>query len=274
MAEYVQRSCESMIKELEVLRRIKLFSDDEINRIIVVRKHMESKIHNVSKSLDDFKSYISYEKLLLKKIHQRQNERGISEKKGWLDNRILFRITRLYQTAVQRFRSDYSFYVEFFKFCRKHKLNSAASQAVDIIIKMFSHKPEVWILAAKWYWHLKDANRALKTLQKGFTIHKQSIDLYNKAIKLELDQLSEADSDVRSIQEQLCVVKIKTYVSLILRNITDLGDILSTLKIVQDHEILKETQEEISRHVFQNYTMDGHLLPPFEEQVRALEEGG
>ncbi|XP_044744333.1 U3 small nucleolar RNA-associated protein 6 homolog [Coccinella septempunctata] len=258
MAELVQKTSEITVKELEDLKQSKLLSDDTIRRIVVARRHMESKINNVSKNIDDYRSYITHENLILNKIRKCRDKKKTSEKKNSVENSIIRRIRRLYETALQRFPNEYSLHEGFYKFCKENNYTPSASQAVDNMIKMFSYKPEVWKLAAGWYCHLNDTDKALQILHKGLTVNPESTVLFSTAIELEINQVSSNDCspEQRLFKENKCGEKIKTYVNLILKNIKNLEYIISTLAILEGHNYTNPAQQLILDHLFQNHSSE------------------
>ncbi|KAK9875362.1 hypothetical protein WA026_007760 [Henosepilachna vigintioctopunctata] len=255
MAEIVQRHCENMVKELEDLRQTKLISEEMIRRIIVARRHMETKINrNFSKNIDDYKSYIKHETVILEKIRKCRDKKKMSEKKSSVDYSIIKRIRRLYETALQRFPSDYSLHEGFFNFCKENSFNSTASQAIDNMIKVFAYQPDVWKLAASWFSHLNDFDKALQTLNKGLTLNPESTSLYSTAIEMELKQVSNLETDKnKTFKENKCCEKIKTYVNLILKNINNLKYIISTLEILQGHNYTMAAQDLILDYLLNKF---------------------
>ncbi|KAJ3634573.1 hypothetical protein MTP99_007523 [Tenebrio molitor] len=173
------------------MRRTKLYTLEETRLILKTRKEFEYKINGVSKNLQDFKEYILYEKVLLKQIHNRRDKNMIAERKSGIEYKILRRIKNLYEIALQRFSNDFSLCLSYFKFCKQSNYINAASVAVQNMIKNCSQNPEVWQVAAAWYANDRnDLNTALKVLNKGLTIHKNSQVLYTEAIKLELSAIT------------------------------------------------------------------------------------
>lgn len=272
MAEIVQKNTELMIRELEDLRQTRLLSDETIRRIVIVRRHMESKINNVSKNIDDYRSYISHESLILSKVRKCRDKKKISEKKSSVDYSIIRRIRRLYETALQRFPGDYLLHEGFFKFCKENKFTPTASQIIDNMIKMFSYKPEVWKMAAGWYRYLNNNDKALQILHKGLTMNPESTILYSTAIELEINQISNSESSTpeeRLFIENKCCEKIKTYVNLILKNIQNLDYIISTLAILEGHHYTNPAQQIILDYLFQYHSTEDvvwHMLAKREKK--------
>lgn len=247
MAEIVQKNMELMIPEFEDLKRTKLLPEESIRVLIAQRRNMESKIHKGSKHIRDFIKYINHETQLLKKIRKTRDKTKISDKKGSIDFCIIRRIKRLYQTAVQRFSSNFQLHKSYFEFLKEHKFNTDASLAVDNIIKMFSFDPEAWILAAEWYCHSNNKNKALQVLQKGFTIIPDCISLYYAALKLEFDIFSKINCtpEEKLHKEKILDAKIKTYMNLIFKNINDFEEILSTMSLLEGHKCANSLQQMI-----------------------------
>lgn len=272
MAEILQRNTE-MMKEMEDIRQNNLLPDDCIRRVVVGRRNMESKINNVSKNIDDYRNYISHETVILKKIRRNRERNKIRDKKNSVDFSIIRRIRRLYETALQRFPAEYSFHEGYHKFCKEHEFTSTASQAVDNMIDMFSYKPEAWKLAAGWYTHLNDNDKALQVLHKGLTIIPGSTILYDAAIKLEIELVSKTNCspEERLFKENKCGEKIKTYCSLILKHINNVDFIISTLALLEGHNYTNPAQQLILEYLFQNHQKEDivwHMLAKREKKGR------
>ncbi|RZC34342.1 U3 small nucleolar RNA-associated protein 6 -like, partial [Asbolus verrucosus] len=181
--------------------------------ILKARKEFEYKINGVSKSLEDFKEYILYEKILLKQVYSRRDKSMISERK-------------------------------------------TTSVAVQNMIKNCSQNPEVWQVAAAWYANDRnDLNAALKIVNKGLTIHKNSKLLYTEAIKLELSAIKGNNrlEDDEEAQRKVCK-KIETYVLFICDCINDSNYLIEILNLLATYSFTTSVQNLLIDKLLQNHS--------------------
>ncbi|EEZ99856.2 U3 small nucleolar RNA-associated protein 6 homolog [Tribolium castaneum] len=254
MAELVQRHLESMAEEIEEMRRTRLYTLEETRLILKNRKEFEYKINGVSKNLQDFMEYITYEKVLLKQIEHRRDKNTIAERKSSIEYKILRRIKNLYEIALQRFSGDFSLCLSYFKFCKQtHDIN-AANIALQTMIKNCSQTPEVWQVAAAWHAHdRKDLNSALIALNKGLTLHKNSQLLYTEAIKLELSVIKNNAPEDTELQRRVCA-KIETYLQLICVHINDFKFLIEILNLLELYSFTKSVQNLIIDKLLKNHS--------------------
>lgn len=100
------------------------------------RREFEYKINGITKSLQDFKDYIQYEKVVLKDIKIRRNKFRVMERKNAIEFKISQRIKYLYDIALQRFSNDYQFSLQYFKFCKDSIYTQAATNIIQNMIKV------------------------------------------------------------------------------------------------------------------------------------------
>ncbi|VEN40546.1 unnamed protein product [Callosobruchus maculatus] len=251
MSELVESHLESMTDELAELKRIKLFSPEEVKLIVKTRKEHEYRINGVTKHKEDYIAYIMYEKAVLKDIRIRRNKLGIADKKGAIEYKIIKRIHKLYENAIQRYSDDFPLSLSYFKFCKDANFQQTASLIIQNMTKKFIHIPEAWLVAASWY--LKsDLNQALNMIYKGITHHKDNQDLYCEAVKLELYNRGKNNIREESQESQKATEseinsckKIKTYIEAACEHIKDYNFLLKILSMLETYPFTKEVQDSI-----------------------------
>ncbi|CAH1963929.1 unnamed protein product [Acanthoscelides obtectus] len=259
MSEHVESHLESMSAEFMEMKRIRLFSSDEIRLILKTRKQHEYKINGVTKKLEDFMNYIMYEKAVLRDIRIRRNKLRIVDKKGAIEYSITKRIKHLYEIAIQNYSNDFPLCLSYFKFCKEANFHQRASLIIQSITKRFTHIPETWQVAASWY--LKnDLNQALNMIHKGITHHKDNQDLYCEAIQLELHNRDKNNSNEGSQFQQPTASdvnsckKISTYVDAACEHINDYNFLLKILSILEKHPFTKEVQVSIVARLLEKHS--------------------
>nr|CAI5850416.1 unnamed protein product [Callosobruchus analis] len=259
MSELVESHLESMSEELAEMKRVKLFSAEELKLIVKTRREHEYKINGVTKHKEDYIAYIMYEKAVLKDIRIRRNKLRIADKKGSIEYKIMRRIKNLYENAIQRNSDDFSLCLSYFKFCKEANFHQSASLIVQNMTKKFIHVPEAWEVAASWY--LKnDLNQALNMIHKGITHHKENQDLYCEAIKLELHNRDRSNSKEDSqgnkptASDLISCKKIKTYVEAACEHIKDYNFLLKILSILEKYPFTKEVQDSIVASLIEKHS--------------------
>lgn len=110
-------------------------------------------------------------------------------------------------------------------------------------------------MAADWYAReQRDLNTALKVLNRGLTIHKNSQRLYSEAIKLELSVVKNDNSEkTEHIQADVCK-RIETYVHFICEHINDSNYLIEILNELESYSFTTSVQNLIIDKLLQNHS--------------------
>lgn len=106
-----------------------------LRKITKSRKDFEYKMIGLFKNLNDCKNYIQHEHDLLEYIKLRKRNLRMPDRTTKAEHRIIKRIKNLYETGVQRHRTDYNFCKDYYKFLKKYNYNSALS-AIHVLINV------------------------------------------------------------------------------------------------------------------------------------------
>ncbi|KAK8786667.1 hypothetical protein V5799_023552 [Amblyomma americanum] len=187
MAELVQKNIESFIPELEQMERVGLADRDEVREILRRRKRFEYRLRRRKKSKEDYLTYIQYELNLYELLQKRRARLRIGDKKPEIDFIITKRINRLFKKAVLMFSGDTKLWLSHISFCVKMGWNHVVGTLYTRMLNLHSHKPEMWVAAAKW--HLESnasPELARKLLQKGLQFNNKSSLLWHEYFRMEL----------------------------------------------------------------------------------------
>ncbi|PVD38577.1 hypothetical protein C0Q70_01193 [Pomacea canaliculata] len=103
MAEFVSKSIEDMLPEMERLERVRLFSKEEIRTILKKRQRLEYRLRKKTRQQMDYIRYIQYERSVLALIKKRRKLVGYNFKKERIEVPIIQRIHKLFQLCQTRF---------------------------------------------------------------------------------------------------------------------------------------------------------------------------
>ncbi|XP_044586334.1 U3 small nucleolar RNA-associated protein 6 homolog [Cotesia glomerata] len=250
MAEFVEKGCEEMIPELEQMKRIKLFDDSEIRKIIKNLKDHEYKIGRLIKSKDDFLSYFSYLMVVLNLVKQRRLKLGIKEKQAGIDYAIIKKIKQLYKRSRMRFQSDLSFWVDLMKLSKIENFQYHLPGIADRMLKVHQDKPRCWHISAQWHMkETRDIERARKQLLKGLHFHPKAQILYKDLLELELYEAcsNEQDTPVELKHGELVYQQAR-------KHIKDINFTIELLDIASKFNKTKNLQKIIMDDLVENFS--------------------
>uniref|UniRef100_A0A1Y1JV88 U3 small nucleolar RNA-associated protein 6 homolog n=1 Tax=Photinus pyralis TaxID=7054 RepID=A0A1Y1JV88_PHOPY len=247
MADFTQKRLDSIMEEVEDMRRTKLFTPDETRVVFKKRKEFEQKIHSVLIDVKSYEEYIIYEKSLLKDIGLRRKKHKIFEKNN-IEYKIIKRIKTLYELALQR-TNDVSLILAFFKFCKRVNYVHDASDAIARLVQLHADDPKVWQAATNWHaYDRKDINAALAMFPKALEIHKDSQMLYKERITLEIHSMVH---NIKSKDE--CITSIREVVDTIFTNINDPNFYIELIVQLEEHQFTLAIQDVIINKMTGDY---------------------
>ncbi|CAF4576596.1 unnamed protein product, partial [Rotaria sp. Silwood1] len=189
MAEVVQRHLEDMLSEFEQAKRIGLFTEAEIKKIVRTRRRHEYKIIRRTKEKECYLDYIKYETHLLKLVQLRREKLklGRINKKNEIDLSIKRRIERLFRSACHRFKKDVNLWLTFIEFLKKQHDYSTASSTFTSALHTHGNKYWLWIMAAKFEFETMVSPSSARSLfQRALRIMPQEKKLWLEYFKFEL----------------------------------------------------------------------------------------
>lgn len=274
MGEIVQRRLESMIQELEDVKRIKLFSDEELKIILKKRKHFENLVNgSTHRDMQDYKDYILFELELLEDIRKRRDMGKNANKKRSIDYKIINRVKHLYLNILKFYPDEIENYESYIRFCQNYNLKPAASKVVDKMLITFVQKPEVWIIGARWYFKIEQYVKAGDILKRAITIHKENGSLYEEAIKQELKliHLNCVKNDLEINDKSL--MQVETLLNVFFKYVTDIQSYQKVLNLLDKFEFTKDLQNVLLKYLHSkhfNNELTWHILA--QNEVKNTEE--
>ena len=115
-AKNVYENLKCMMMELNGYKERKIFTPQEIQKILMTRKKYELKLQRLKKNISDYTNYIRYECKLLKSRNQRMLKNNILEQET--DINLEKNILRIYKKAFSLF-TDIDMVQSFGEFCIK-----------------------------------------------------------------------------------------------------------------------------------------------------------
>ncbi|XP_030025221.2 U3 small nucleolar RNA-associated protein 6 homolog [Manduca sexta] len=249
MAELVNQRIEDMINELEQMRRVNLYSEEEIKEISRKRKEFEYHIQRRVKQKEDYVQYIAYELALLEDISLRRKQTKLSEKKKEIEYSIAQRLNRLFKQFIYRFQNDVQVYFEYIRFCRGVGFKQAISGIIGQMLQVHGDKPNMWLMASKWESEEENnLENAKGFLIKGIQRHPDSEALYLELFYIELIELTfkiETDEEKEKQIRRADVVWRNG-----LKNISNVSYLFKLLDLCMKYDVKGEILEGIKQEIW------------------------
>ncbi|KPI91753.1 U3 small nucleolar RNA-associated protein 6-like [Papilio xuthus] len=246
MAEQVNQRIEGMINELEQMKRINLYGDDEIKEISRKRKEFEYRIQRRVKEKDDFVHYIAYELALLEDVSLRRKQAHVSEKRNDIEYAIAKRLNKIFKQFIYRFQNNIEIYFEYIKFCRSVGFHHAISGIIGQMLQIHGDKPKMWQMASKWESkEQKNYESARGFLLKGIHRHPESDILYLDLFEIELILAFKANDDE---QKEICIKRADIVWKNGMKTVDDISFLFKICDLAMKCEVeqlVKSIKEEI-----------------------------
>ncbi|XP_044736821.1 U3 small nucleolar RNA-associated protein 6 homolog [Chrysoperla carnea] len=186
MAEYVKQRLENITPELEELKRLNLYNDDEIRKQISKRSDFEYKLQRHDTEKHHFLSYIEFEINLLEDIHLRRLKHCVAGKKSDIEQSITNRIIKLYEQSITKFTNDISLWLSLISFGTQAGRLEKVSEINKKMMETHPRNPEVWTAAALWHVKQGQLRDAEQILLKALQYNPECENLYIEAFTVQL----------------------------------------------------------------------------------------
>ena len=187
MADFVRRTMEDMVPELEDLERRGFFSKAEIQQIVSRRRDFEYALHRRAVIKADFLRYVQYETSLEQLRRLRRKQRGIEGAATLADFCIVRRTHYIYERATRKFRGDLSLWARWLRFCQTTGSTQRMSRVLTHALQLHPNCPALWSYAAAWeFEHNSNAVAARALMQRGLRMCASSKSLWHEYFRLEL----------------------------------------------------------------------------------------
>ncbi|XP_077296797.1 U3 small nucleolar RNA-associated protein 6 homolog [Arctopsyche grandis] len=253
MAEFVNQRIEDMLNELEQMKRIGLYTDEEIKMISKRRKDFEYKIHRRVRCKEDFLKYVGYECVLLQNIKLRREQNKISDKKNDIEYTISKRVIKLFKELITRFPNDLEIWLNFMEFCKSVQNTYVITGYLEKLTQIHGDKAKVWQLAGRWeYEEMNSLDSGRTYIMKGIQRHVDSQDLHIDLLRIEL-LMAEAMTEDDLVTQ---MTRINLVVDFALKNVQSVDFIIKMCTIVNDFSFATDVRTKLFTILWEKYCDD------------------
>ena len=185
---------EDLLPDLADMVSNQLFSQDEVDLIVVQRREHEYKLARRTPMQRHFLKAIQFEMELEEKRSGRKAElqvsRPFSSDKSSTFHPVIRRITSLFQRMLRRFPGDLQTWKEYIRFCLKAKAQKQLSTAVVKALQLHPRSEDLWLIAEAVERSSKnDLDSSRTVLQKAVRVNPDCARLWLAYFRLELEFL-------------------------------------------------------------------------------------
>lgn len=183
---------EQCIPELDDLVDKKLFTKNEISKIMKKRTDFEHRLNSRGSSTNDYFKYIAYE-TNVDKLRKKRVERILQSKKtnSISDWSISQRITFIYQRGTNKFPQDlklWAMYLHYLKTRGSETSYKKIHSVYNQLLKLHPSNIDVWISCAKYEYEVHANFKSCRTIfQNGLRFNGDSAKLWFEYVKFELN---------------------------------------------------------------------------------------
>ncbi|CCH61352.1 hypothetical protein TBLA_0E02980 [Henningerozyma blattae CBS 6284] len=185
---------EQCIPELDDLVEKKIFTKDEVSKIMKKRTNFEHRLSSRGSSTQDYIRYIEYE-ILVDKLRYKRVKRIFQAKKtnSVSDWSIIRRIQQIYNRGCNKFPSDlrlWSNYLNFMKSSNysKHFSYKQIHSIYNSLLKLHPNVVEIWISCAKYEYEVHANFKSCRIIfQNSLRFNPEDPKLWYEYINFELN---------------------------------------------------------------------------------------
>lgn len=188
MAEQAQLHLEARLPDLEELARRGLFSDARIREIVIQRKKHEYRLKRRTVRLDDFLSYIDFEKQL--EVESRDSSLGRTSKERHFPGNysLIQHVYQLYQRALARYSGNTALWMQFLTYSMLQGGRSIFKKNVAKALQVHPRHAPLWLLSARFEWASNGNMQTARTvLQHATRLDPANIALWHGFFDMEVD---------------------------------------------------------------------------------------
>jgi len=277
MNHSINEILENMLPSLQYFERKKIFSRQEVKRIIQKRKETEYKLRGLNASPETFSESTKYE-IKLEKLRRKRRKRLGIDKIQKEDHAIKSRIHHIFVRGIRKYGNDLSLWWFYFDFCSQSKSGSALSRAFTRCLQLHPHAENVWLRAANWEFFFNgDILGSRKLLQRALEMNSSSCLLWKAFFKLEIknvqkmrarnkvlnvsDKINTDEALNKLVEEALVPQEIfKLAIKQIPNNPQFLADLASLIPSVEYYPQLMKTAYECIRSLMGRAEVAGFVL--------------
>ncbi|KAG8846897.1 U3 snoRNP protein [Tulasnella sp. 330] len=201
--DYVQLNQEDMVAELKDLRHKKIFTKEEIKRIVVRRTAFESTLVRRHPKKGDYLRYVEYLMALEALRKKRVNRLKLHAAKESLADYCLVRAQHhTFERATRRFKDDVGLWVQYFNLAKREKSNSLAGSIAARALQLHPTSIPLYIISASHQMSLGGTEAARTLLQRGIRLNPESIQLWTEYAKMEMEFVQQTKRELRKLKKQ------------------------------------------------------------------------
>lgn len=150
MAEVVQLHVEDLLPGFKCLEDEAIFRSDEIQTIIKNIQNHEYKLQRSVKEKEINLKYINYLQCVLQLIQRKYDQMNVNINEE-VRHMFIKKIKTEFRKLTYAHQRDVKIWLSFINFCKRNKHKDYVSKKFNRMLQVLSDKPELWILAAKWF---------------------------------------------------------------------------------------------------------------------------
>ncbi|ORD93400.1 UTP6 [Enterospora canceri] len=180
----VYETVKRMTPELAGYKERKIFSGEEVQKIMEARKRYEMRLQRTKKNVADFINYVNSEMKLLKKRNKIIEKKSIMREDT--DKMLETNILHIYMRGFRHF-DDSKMFKQFGEFCVKHNFIEEMKSVFERQLLMHSKDVEYWLYCTRQFKQIEDIESARNTLLRGLDVVEDKNELYVEFFKTEVE---------------------------------------------------------------------------------------
>ncbi|EKX72041.1 conserved hypothetical protein [Theileria equi strain WA] len=294
MADKVQRVLEELAPELQTLSTLKIFTNDEIKRIVEKTRAFEYETLSTDPdiALYAFKRYLEYEielEGLFKKRYHAYREENVGKRPNdlkrlfKLDIPIKFifrrRIHRIFRRCTNRFIAEVDLWHMYCKFCYKARSLSLLDRVIMSAIAKNPKVESLWTISVAYTLNYRGITAARNIIQRAIRVIPTSLEMYSILLELEVKATynnytsllaNESGGDPKDKKDTLSIQTWKTVCKYALTKLSsdDTSRFLFfatslTCRLKREKEFIKMLNgyDEFSKNIFDQMNAMGEKYP-------------
>ncbi|CAO1326295.1 unnamed protein product [Diamesa serratosioi] len=240
----VEYRLENSIEELEIIKSLKLLSDEEIQKIKKQRSAFEHQISANKTEIKTFVNYVKFEVALMCSLKEKGFLKEVSGRQ--LGTRICNRVRYIYRDGLKRFPNSKPLWAQYIIFAKK-KYRESVSEIYQQMLNYHKDK-EVYLEAAEFEMEQKNFTSASRILIEAIGKHPTCRELSQRQIYNNLKQGQDnEDARPNALKSALSVYQATS------SNFKTVNFFIDALNMVQEFDYAKPLQDLILLDVMRKH---------------------
>ncbi|KAK1444833.1 hepatocellular carcinoma-associated antigen 66 like protein [Babesia gibsoni] len=201
MAARVQQQLEDMVPELNKLKELQLYSEEEVREIVKKRRNYEYMVISTDPvyARNAFRDYIKYEMELDRELQQRLRKSKNESPRTGLSDRVKSdygsvpvrvtvrrRIHRIFKRCLTRFPTITALWKDYCSFCYRIKAYGVMNRVIMSALAKNPSCESLWRLATKYTLTQNGSKAAKNVVQMALRTNPKSLELFTLLLELEV----------------------------------------------------------------------------------------